>query len=940
MQSPDRADKLSEIKPSLPGIPPEKPVPPFERRAVGRWTLLKPLARGGMGEVYLGCSGGIEGAERPCVVKLVRREHATDRSFLARFFDEARIQAQLQHPGVAQVLEASTEQSGAPYVVLEFIEGRNLSEIRQRATQLKAPMTWADGVAIAVSLTEALAHVHERTDASGRALEIVHRDLSPQNVMVGYSGEVKLIDFGTARGENRKCQTVSGVVFAKPGYVAPEVANQNQPGPQADLYALGIILWELIAGRRFLTGDPAEHLAAVAAGERNPPPLCTTMNVPLALDTAIARLTAHSLSDRYLTAREALSDLVRVLSQAPSLADGERSVRGRVTQFMQSLYPSEPARTRAEFARLLAEHRKEAQVKSHIPQSPTPANVASLLPGTRYRIDRQISKSAMSVVYEAQHIDLGRRVALKVLPREHCDKQDFEALFRREARTLAALRHPSLVQLHDFGVSQDGRPFYAMELLSGRTLREVMDQGGLDWREILSIGTAICDALAVAHKHGIVHRDIKPSNILLTDSGSVKLIDFGVAQNPMQDEGEQERRAAKPSTEEKDRDSVSVWGTPEYMAPEQFRSPEVDARADLYALGAVLYELLTGVLPHTGEGVMTLLERKQSRIPKAPRLAMNNLSVPRTVDWALTKVLSSEPSDRFGNAMQFKEALQLALDAPKRIRRVRTLSITAAACTLVLGAGAGAYQQFGLPVSLHSASASPFQAEFDEGPEDTYANHPASDEQANQVEPATVVNANVAREGVSQAAIAPALPNELPAALDLDDDLGLAPNGAAQPSDAIEENAPILGAAATDSAAKPSIPTQADGEPAPASSAALPPDVFEALNEAERLSRGNPSDRVTALESFRKLGEIYPQNTHVLAGWSKAASQAKWWGESLRIAIRWAAMDSSVEAQLNLAKVQRLVGQRYGAVQTLERLLQNEPANESALVLLKKIREQ
>src|SRR5690606_2690336 len=158
-------------------------------------------------------------------------------SFLARFFDEARIQAQLQHPGVAQVLEASTDQLGMPYVVLEHIEGRNLSEIRQRAAQLKAPMTWADGVAIAVSLTDALVHVHERTDAEGRALEIVHRDLSPQNVMVGYGGEVKLIDFGTARGQNRRCQTVAGIVFAKPGYVAPEVANNSPGGISSDVYA-------------------------------------------------------------------------------------------------------------------------------------------------------------------------------------------------------------------------------------------------------------------------------------------------------------------------------------------------------------------------------------------------------------------------------------------------------------------------------------------------------------------------------------------------------------------------------------------------------------------------------------------------------------------------------------------------------------------------------
>lgn len=896
------------------GAPPEKPNPVFERRSVGRWTLLKPLARGGMGEVYLACSGGIEGAERPCVIKLVRREHATDRSFLARFFDEARIQAQLQHPGVAQVLEASTDQSGMPYVVLEHIEGRNLSEIRQRAAQLKAPMTWADGVAIAVSLTDALVHVHERTDAEGRALEIVHRDLSPQNVMVGYGGEVKLIDFGTARGENRRCQTVSGVVFAKPGYVAPEVANQNQPGPQADLYALGIMLWELVVGRRFLTGDPAEHLAAVAAGDRNPPPLCTTMNVPLALDTVIARMTAYRLTDRYATAREALADLVRVLSQAPSLADGERSVRGRIAQFMQSLYPSEPARTRAEFSRLVRDHRQQTQsAKSQIPHSPTPADVTRLLPGTRYRLDRQLAKSAMSVVYEAQHIDLGRRVALKVLPKEHCDKPDFEAQFRREARTLANLRHPNLVQLHDFGVSQDGRPYYAMELLTGKSLKDLTQP--MSWREALRIGIAICDALSVAHKSGIVHRDIKPANILVTDSGAAKLIDFGVAQD-LAAEAEAAATAVTSPPEEQHSDALKVWGTPEYMAPEQFGNKELDGRADLYALGAVLYELLTGVLPFTAETTVSLVERKQTRAPKPPRLVMSDMSLPRTVDWALLRVLSADASQRFSNATQFKEALQLALDAPARIRRARRFGMVAAVCVATLAVGAGAFQRYGSSLGQRSAA---FQAEFDEGLEDSYAN------QAPEVG---------AEESDVPAASSPQAPPAVvhPEPLDLDDDARPTPPAAA---------ALDIDDSANDLEDRPSVEEAAaptsDGARSN-SNVALPEDVVTELNRADKLSRGTDGDRHTALEIYRSLGETYPESSRVLAGWSQAASRAKWWGESLRVAIRWAALDSSSEAQLNLAKTQRLVGQRYGAIQTLERLLEQEPNNETAQAALRKYR--
>ncbi len=223
-------------------------------RMQGRRILLKLAARGGMGDVYLAASIGIEGAERPCIVKTVRRDHMHDGSFLARFLDEARVQSQLQHPGVAQVLEAATDENGEPYTAVEYVEGRSLSDLRQRAVQMGVRVAWADAVAIAIEVAQALAHVHDRAGVDGTPLGIVHRDLSPQNVMVSYAGEVKLIDFGTARGHNRRCRTVAGVVFAKPGYVAPEVARQQVGDGRIDLYALGIMLWELSAGRRFLAG--------------------------------------------------------------------------------------------------------------------------------------------------------------------------------------------------------------------------------------------------------------------------------------------------------------------------------------------------------------------------------------------------------------------------------------------------------------------------------------------------------------------------------------------------------------------------------------------------------------------------------------------------------------------------------------------------------------
>ncbi|HXX69561.1 MAG TPA: serine/threonine-protein kinase, partial [Polyangiaceae bacterium] len=584
-------------------------------RMLGRRTLLKLVARGGMGDVYLAATTGIEGAERPCIVKTVRRDHIHDGSFLARFLDEARVQAQLHHPGVAQILEAATDENGEPYTVVELVEGRSLSDVRQRAIQTGTRLAWADAVAISIEIAQALAHVHERSGADGAPLGIVHRDLSPQNVMVGYSGEIKLIDFGTARGHNRRCHTVAGVVFAKPGYVAPEVARQQVGDGRIDLYALGIVLWELCVGRRFLTIDPQRHLDEAAAGRIVVPAIAPACGAPPELDAAIANLTKNDPDERYARASLAVADLARLLSLAPAIEGGGRGVRERIGQLMRKLWPYEPARSRAEFARLLRESSAvvDASKGSETPQAAsvsreiagrmTPGDPRQLA-GTPYRIGRKIGEGANGSVYEGEHIELGRRVALKLL--EHAGAPESFERFRREARAVARVAHPNLVQLYDFGRSLDGRAFLAMELCAGETLDARLRRGPLPWAEATRIAIETAQALEAAHDAGLVHRDIKPQNLMLTrgpddvHAGPTKLLDFGIATAM----GPAERVA---TDGEKALRGFAVLGTPEYMAPEQVAGETVDRRTDIYALGCVLYEMLTGVRAFDGPSTVVVM---------------------------------------------------------------------------------------------------------------------------------------------------------------------------------------------------------------------------------------------------------------------------------------------------------------------------------------------
>ncbi len=910
---------------------PDAPLP----RQFERLTLLRQLARGGMGEVYLATSGGIEGAERPSVVKIIRQDHKDDESFLARFLDEARIQAQLAHPGVAQIVEATRGGDGQPYVIVEYIEGRNLGEVRARALQLGVRLAWPEAVAIAISMGDALAHVHERTDASGRPLGIVHRDLSPQNVMVSYGGDTKLIDFGTARGANRRCHTVSGVVFAKPGYVAPEVANHNPGAVPADLYAFGIMLWELVAGRRFLSGDASAHLAQVAVGKRNPAPLAQLTGAPVTLDRIIAKLTAPSLEERYQSARHATSELVEVLKLAPSLANGDRSVRGRISQLMQRLYPAEPARSRAEFARLVAEARNVEPKPSGLPEpSPAPEPIEEpgqneLLSGTRFRVVKEIGRGGMGVVYEAYHIDLARSVALKVLPSEHCSNAGRMKQFKVEARAIAALSHENLVKLHDFGVAQDGRAYYAMELLEGESLEAYLDHHkGMDWREAMQVGVQACRALEVAHHAGVIHRDIKPANLFITRENVVKLLDFGIA-----------KTTSDLAPEEQDENSaLSIVGTPEYCAPEQITGKDSDDRSDLYALGTVLYELVTGRLPHVASTTVGLLHAKANTLPESPRQRAPQRGLPPMVDQVIMRSLKTDPAERFQSASEMREALEAALREPelvrKRRRRFGYAALGAVMCSLAAG-GVIAANRPDL-VERATASITPL-VDYVQSLRGQHANGVAQAgavAKAQPVAPKRPADAAPAHEEMAELADGTtptqAEPttldqhSEVPVDIDLDADLGVneeAPAELAQADEPTEEGDAPAQAEASDS-----------GDEAPATDAGRADPELEALivQAEQQMTDGN---RIKGFNAIKHLAWKNPKDPRALKAYSFAAVSMKAWGEAYRAAYNWAQVDSSADARLQLAKMERATS-RGNYRSTLKKLLAEYPNHPEASEML------
>ncbi|MDB4945792.1 MAG: Serine/threonine-protein kinase PknB [Labilithrix sp.] len=865
-------------------------------RVFGRLLLLKLLARGGMGDVYLAATTGIEGAERPIVVKTVRRDHIHDGSFLARFLDEARVQAQLNHPGVAQILEASTDDNGEPYTVVEYVEGRSLADVRHRAVQVGARIGWPEACALAIEMGQALSHVHERSGADGTPLGIVHRDLSPQNVMIGHAGEVKLIDFGTARGHNRRCHTVAGVVFAKPGYVAPEVARQQVGDGRIDVYAIGVMLWELCAGKRLLTGEAQQHLEDVAAGRFEIPLLAQTRGIPKELDVIIQRLCANDPDDRYTSASQAATDLARVLAQAPAGKSGERSVRARVAVLMKTLWPHEPARSRAEFGKLLKQARELRKENDTPPASGVMEIQAaqmvadpSILAGTPYRLLNKIGEGASGEVYEAEHVELGRKYAVKVLTSAHAAAKDAVERFRREARAVAKLSHPNLVQLHDFGKSTDGRVFLAMQLLDGHTL-DVHAEKGLGWRGSIRIAMQATRALEAAHAAGVVHRDLKPQNLFITTEGELKLLDFGVAMALAETGDEQKQKG------------FAVFGTPEYMAPEQVAGENVDARCDIYALGCVLYELVTGTRPFEGSPVVVMGKQLREQAER-PRSRAPNAVIPGELEEVIMKCLAKSKEDRFASALALREALEVALVAPDR-RRTRARRLVGAALVAsfavlaaagIKGRGTGMFAQRATAgvgsVATVTAAQLPVVS-----PE---ANANADAHAKANAEATLAADLAFAREETVKAVVLPPKPAIAQPVADAKD---LTEDPRAEETRAPEKKpSPLL--------------------------------VQASARQADR-SGDDPQSR---LSGARAAARDHQTDAHALKAWATAAMHAGETREARRAAEAWALHDNTAEPRLFLAGALEAAGRRREARAVLEEWLTNHPDTPEAKRMLARL---
>jgi len=459
---------------------------------------------------------------------------------------------------------------------------------------------------------------------------IPHANLGPMQVILGVEGGLQISGWGVAAAA-QLCHLIKTGEIDRSNFHAPEFQKDFTPSIQTDIFSLGVILYWMVTGRElktFVSGDDLKN-------RQNDWPSAVKPGLPPELDDLVLRCVAQDQKERYRSAKEVIDGITAVF-HGLSVGD-DKTIVGA------SFESSQDTRTVG-----------------------------------NYRVLEKIGQGGMAEVFKAYDPALDRNVAIKLLPTHLAQDKNFLSRFRREARSIAHLDHPSIIPIFGYG-EESGKIYIAMRLVEEGTLKDILGEP-LPLRRACVLTLKIARALQYAHEKGIVHRDIKPSNILLGNNDWPILMDFGLARMV--------------SGEDQITRTGAGVGTPAYMSPEQGRGTQVDSRSDIYSLGIVLYEMLTGIVPFRSEThTSTIIQHITEPLPDPSAF---NPDLPESIINVIYKATAKDPDERYQSANEMIADLGNVLDgstvrkSPNLKRMIRKSSNSKASIWTWVGLGLSA----------------------------------------------------------------------------------------------------------------------------------------------------------------------------------------------------------------------------------------------------------
>ena len=634
----------------------------------GNVELVRQLSTDRRGDVYI--AARLEGPDRLCVVNVLG-EALTRRPGMR---DELRAEAawlvSRVHGNLVQVYDVgSTEHAGGParrpeswvgplpespdhdrlFFTCELVEGRDLATFLKRAEGSAVRVAPELAVHIAMEIAFALEFIRSNEfKATGVLSTIV--GLHAGAVLLGVDGAVKLTHYGACLAP--RIEDLEEGDLGRASLLPPEVVRGEPATERSEVFAVAALLWQTLTGRALAVKGKPIHLESLRQGTWRPEAPSKlegpVRSIPDELDQIILQALAPDPAQRPADVATFRAELA-AFQKGRNVPVGPAEVRGFVTELFGRELAEDAAALTALAARVEATHSITTTGTSarntntltdfQARRKRTPAaverelTIGEVIPGSRYRALAKLGEGGMGIVYAAEHVDIEKRVALKLLHADLLENQHVLQQFRQEARAASRIGNPYICDVTDWGEVADGRVFFVMEYLDGATLsREIKRCRRLPPDRAIPMLRQVAKALGAAHQKGICHLDMKPDNVLLIERDGrrdyVKVVDFGIA-------GLLGQAGI----------GGKVMGTPEYMAPERTLGGGNDRRSDIYALGVMAYEMLAGEVPFQGFTPVETLAMQATDLPD-PINERVTKSIPKVLEDVVMRMLEKDPEKR------------------------------------------------------------------------------------------------------------------------------------------------------------------------------------------------------------------------------------------------------------------------------------------------------